>query len=134
MSNSIRVNLFSLFSYSLIGFGVWIYILYNYNPFTSDILTKAGFFASLFIWTSSFLAMILFFIRLSLVKKDNLKNYFYASIRQASIIAIIISGSLALKSINSLNAWQLIILMIIGVLIELFFIANPSIKKENKSI
>lgn len=124
MSQNIRYNLFSIFASTLIALGIWIYLLYNFNPFTSDILTRASFFASLFFWLSGFIAMIIIFLRINFKPKGSVKESIVASIRHGSILGTLIVGLLVLKSLDVLNLWQGIILVIIAGLMELFFRAS----------
>jgi len=44
MTEKIKYNLFSIFSSTLVAFAIWIYILYNLDPFSVDILAILSFF------------------------------------------------------------------------------------------
>ena len=120
MTEKIKYNLFSIFSSTLIAFAIWIYILYNFDPFSNDILAILSFFATLFFWLSGIITMIMIFIRINIFSKFSINSNISASIRQATIISILIVGLLALNTLNSLNTLQASILVFIAILLELF--------------
>ena len=120
MTDRIKYNLFSIFASTLVSFSIWIYILYNFDPYKGDVLTIGSFFACMFFWLSGFLTMVMVFMRINLFSKVNINTNISNSIRQATIISSLLIGLLVLKSLNSLNIIQTIMLIFIALLLELF--------------
>lgn len=120
MTEKIKYNLFSIFSSTLVAFAMWIYILYNFDPYLNDILTILSFFATLFFWLSGIITMIMIFVRINIFSKKSINSNISVSIRQATILSILIVGLLGLNSLKALNALQAIILIFIAILLEFF--------------
>lgn len=120
MTEKIKYNLFSIFSSTLVAFAIWIYILYNFDPYSNDILTILSFFATLFFWLSGIITMIMIFVRINIFSKKSINSNISVSIRQATILSILIVGLLGLNSLKALNTLQAIILIFIAILLEFF--------------
>ncbi|PIP51304.1 hypothetical protein COZ61_02135 [Candidatus Berkelbacteria bacterium CG_4_8_14_3_um_filter_33_6] len=120
MTEKIKYNLFSIFSSTLVAFAIWIYILYNLDPFSVDILAILSFFGSLFFWLSGILTMIMIFVRINFFSKNSINTNISSSIRQATILSILVVGLLGLNSLNVLNTLQAGILVFIAILLEFF--------------
>ncbi|KKP89217.1 MAG: hypothetical protein UR93_C0001G0049 [Berkelbacteria bacterium GW2011_GWA2_35_9] len=120
MTERIKYNLFSIFSSTLVAFAIWIYILYNFDPFSGDILAILSFFGTLFFWLSGILTMIMIFVRINLFSKNSINTNISISIRQATILSVLIVSLLGLNSLNVLNTLQACILIFIAILLEFF--------------
>jgi hypothetical protein len=118
---NLRVYLFSLFIGFLVAFGVWLLILFNIDPFKTDFLSIAAFYASLFIWLSSLISLINYFVRLWFNNKEVVYANLTTALRQGMLISLIVVGLLILEQLNVLNWWVGGIWSIVVLLTELFF-------------
>jgi len=117
----IKNNLFILFCIILFTFGFFILLLINTNPFEADYLTITMFFLTLYIFITGLLTFIGFYYR---IKKSNNEIFyanFYPSLRQASLISLILVGLLVLSSLKVLTWWDGIMFSLAIILLELFF-------------
>lgn len=127
MTNDPKYKLFTLFVATLSSFTVWLAILTELDPNKSDPITKIAFFASLMLFLTGILSMVLIYVNTAI----NSKNGFYAtmakSILRASIISIFIALSLILKTINVLGLLEFGILLLLYLLTELYLRAKQNI-------
>lgn len=132
---TLKRNLFYLFTVTLLGFGVWLSLLFHTDPTYADILTWLTFLGSLFLWLSGFLAFILFYFKLALVNHETVYNLLPSSVRQSAEISLIIVGLLALQALRVLGWWEGGLYVLVILLIELFFQTQPlAVKGVSKKL
>lgn len=114
-------QLFSVFTFTLIALGLFLAILFNVDPNTSDLITRITFFISLFIFLAGLLTFIGFYLRIYLSNHEIIYANFPIALRQGILISLLCAGLLALSALDVLNIWSAIIFVLILVIIELFF-------------
>lgn len=134
MIKNLKSYLFFVFSVSLISLGVWLLIIFNYDPYKADLLTIIIFFASMFIWLVGILFLIIFYLRIKLSNNEVIYANIGPSIRQAILLTVVLVGLIILKSLRVLIWWDVILLITSVLLLEFFFrTKNLNEQKEIKS-
>ncbi len=112
-----------------ICWAAWILVLIFINPFEAGILGLFLFYISLAFSLGSLLSLFGIWVRIKLLKKDEVpqKSISLAS-RQAILFTFIIIMALILQSQRYLTWWLMLIVISFTTVIELFFI---SYKKLN---
>ncbi len=117
--NNIRSYLFSLFVGTLIAFTVWLSIFITVDPTSTDIVTKTAFFASLFLSLTGLLSFVNIYI-MSILTHHKPVKLVSKSILRATILSFVIIFLLVLETLKVLNLWEIIIVTMLYLLIELY--------------
>jgi len=121
----IRKSLFTLFSGTLLTFGVWLAISITVDPFNTDPLTIITFFSSLFLWLTGLIIFIFLYVRSHISDVTN-QNTIPNSILHSSLIVITLIVFLILQTLRVLGQLEGILLLVIFILIELYIKAKTS--------
>lgn len=124
-----KQSLFSVFSGTLTSFTVWLAILVSINPYKSDIITKAAFFASLFLWLTGIISFIIVYLG-SLIKQIDSDRLITSAIIQGSIISAVAVLMIILKTLAVLDLWEISLIIIIFALSEIYFLMINNKKYE----
>lgn len=116
-----KTYIFIIFSSSILSLGIWLMILLNYDPFSSDLITRGAFFASLFLWIWGLFTLIVFNIKIWIGNKEVIYSHLSVTLRQASFFSLTIIGLLIFQTLRVLNWWVGGILVLVILLTELFF-------------
>jgi hypothetical protein len=108
----LKVTLFSLFVGTLTAVTVWLSIAMTIDPFKTDIITRAAFFASLFLSLTGILCFIILYIG-SVMSTKSINKLISNSILQSSLISLLIIIMLILKSLKVLDPVQIIIIFLL---------------------
>lgn len=125
-----RLYIFIIFCINLFSLGYLIMILFNYNPYYADNFTITMFFISLFLFLSSILSLIGFYIRIKIYNNEVFYANFAPSLRQAILISLVIVGLMVLNSLKVLTLWDGLMFAFSILLLELYF-QNKQIKQVN---
>lgn len=117
----LRAALFSIFSLWLCTLGVWVVILFNVDPNKADTLTMITFVASLFLWVSSILTLIEYFIHIRLNKSEMIYAPLPIASRHGIMVGLTIALLLSLQLLQILNLADAILIIAIIALSELYF-------------
>lgn len=117
----LQMYLFFIFTITLIALGTWFLILFNIDPYQTDLMSIAAFYASLLIWLSGLICLLLFYLRIKLSNKEIVFAHLPLSARQAILFSLIIVVIMILSSLNVLTWWTSALLAISILLLELFF-------------
>lgn len=121
----LRKSLFTLFSGTLLTFGVWLAIVITIDPNSTDPLTIITFFSSLFLWLTGLCTFILVYIRShmsEIVQPTIISN----SLVHASLIILSIDILLILQTLRVLGILESIIVCILFLLLELYLHTKSS--------
>lgn len=121
MSDSIRSYIFILFFGFILGIGIWFLILFNIDPFKSDFLTIAAFFASFMLWFVCLFTLIGYYIRLYVTNHEVIYVSLVDSFRQAFLLGLLVDSIMIFQSMHVLTWWIGCIIGLVMLLIELFF-------------
>ena len=131
-----RSYLFALFCITLFSLGFSVFMIFNTNPYGSDVLTISMFFLSLFIFLTGILTLLGFYFRVKISNNEVFYANFYPAIRQAGLLSFVIIGLLVLNSLKVLTWWDAIMFALAILLLELYFqnkfIDNKHISQTNE--
>jgi hypothetical protein len=117
--SSLRSYLFSLFVGTLVAFTVWLAILITIDPTSTDIITKAAFFASFFLALTGLLTFILVYI-MSVLTKHTATKLVYQSLVRSSLLSFVATFMLILETLKVLGLWEMIIILALYLLVEFY--------------
>lgn len=115
-----RSYMFSLFVGTLIAFTVWLSILITVNPDSTDIITRMTFFASLFLSLTGFFSFIYIYIMSLIETKYHPTKLVSRSLLRATLLSFTIVFLLVLQTLRVLNTWEIIIVILLYLLTELY--------------
>lgn len=124
--NNLKSYLFSLFMGTLIALTVWLSIFLTVNPNSTDIITKAAFFASLFLALTGIFTFISIYI-MSHISKGAASTLVTKSLIQGSILSLVIVFSLILTTLNVFNLWEAIIIALLFIISEIYILSKSRI-------
>ena len=118
---------------AILGWIAWILVLVYVDPYKAGFVGFVFFYLSLFFALIGTLSVIGYFIRSKIHKEELTYQQVSNAFRQAILLAILVSGSLFLKSLGLLNWFNIIIFIIALVLLEVFYLSRKSNKwhKQN---
>ncbi len=102
----------------------WILVLMRADPFSSTAWPQVVFFLSLFFMVSSALTLAGYFGRLFLYRGEIFFSHLTTSLRQGLLGGILMGVSLYFQHIRVLNWWNLLLLIVIMILLEVFFLSR----------
>jgi hypothetical protein len=108
--------------------GIFLFVINAINPETTNWVGFALFYATLFLALSGTAAIVGFFFRFKVLKKEMVYNSVKTAFRQSFIFSLMITMILYLLSENLFSWFNLILLIIILTLIE-FLTMNYNPKK-----
>ena len=117
----LRQTLFSIFTTTLMSFGVWLVVFFNTSPLTSDKLTFGAFYGSLFLWVTGIITFVLFYSKVYFSNKEVVYSLLTPSMRQATLIAGGVVSLLFFQSIGVLNWWEAGLWITSLLLLEMYF-------------
>lgn len=118
---TLKNYIFSIFIVSLVSIGTWLMILFNYNPYKSDIVTIIAFYTSLLLWVTGIFSLIGSYIRTKTINHDLIQSDLFAVFRQSLFISLAFVGILIMQTLKVLTWWDGILLVLAILLLELFF-------------
>ena len=114
---------------TLLSWIAFLVVIFSVNPFETVILGFVLFYTSLFFAITGTLSLIGFLIRYFINKNQFITQQVVISFRQAILFSILIITGLYLQSYNLVAWWNLLILIIILMFVEITFLAIN--KKQN---
>lgn len=124
-----KAKLFFLTSITVFSFATLLLTIVNYNPFSSEVSVFIVFYLALFLSLSGLITLILLLIKSRFLERDVMTNLFVPTLRQSSLLSLILSLLLALKGLKVLDLWVSIPLIIAIFMVELY---SRGITKSNK--
>lgn len=115
---------------TVIGWGAWLIVLFNINPFESGTLGFVLFYTAFTIALVGTLALVGFAIRMWIFHhEDIVLRYVTTAFRQACFLAIVLVGSLVLQSNDLLRWWNVLLFVSTVTILELFIISSKFIRR-----
>ena len=122
----LKRNLFFLFATTIFAILSLILCINNYNPFSVGFFQFIYFYLSFLLTITGFASIVIFYIRVSLKRRETIYIHFWPAVRQGSIIGIGLTVLLMLKGLGLLDIWVSVPIIIIFLLFELFFQTKKS--------
>lgn len=118
---NLRTALFTLFTLTATAFTFWLFLLFNYDPYTSGIDIFFVFYLTMFIYIGGIFSLLIYLFKINLTNKETIYQFFKPSVRQGYIISGVFMISLILKGLNIFGIFEFFIIVAIGLISELYF-------------
>ena len=106
---------------TLLCWGAFLIVIYSVDPFETVTLGFVLFYLSIFFALVGILSLIGFLVRYIFNKNQFITQQVIVSFRQAILLAILVTASLYLQSNGLIAWWNLLILVVLLVVIEIGF-------------
>lgn len=113
---------------TLLSWGAWLYVIMAVNPFENGMVGLVLFYASLTCSLAGTFAIVGFFVRTLVFKKEIVFQRVLISFRQAFFFALLVDGFLILQSMRLLTWYNLAFLIIGLTLAEFFMISRRPVR------
>ncbi|MBU0705914.1 hypothetical protein KJ657_03690 [Patescibacteria group bacterium] len=111
----------AVFITSALGWASWFVVVYKLSPFSQPTLGLSLFYSSLFIALAGTFALLFYFLRVWTNKKEIYNVHLNTSLRQGTLLSIMVIIGLAFQRLRVLTWWDGILLLAIVLLIEFYF-------------
>lgn len=118
---NLRSLLFTIFTITASMFTLWLYILFTFNPYDSNVGVLSAFYLTFYIFLGGFLTFFIYFCKINFTNNEIIYEILPPSLRQGYILSAIFVISLILKGLGIFNWFEFIIVISIGVIAELYF-------------
>lgn len=115
--------LIGLFIATLFGWASWTLVITNLSPFVSGYLALTFFYSSLGVALTGTLSLIIYYLQV-IFRDRHAPTYLNTSLRQGSLLAIMICTSLIFQRLRVLTWWDASLLLIIILLVEYYFMQS----------
>lgn len=122
--------LFFNISLFLVALASTLVVVANNNPYNSAPSVFVLFYGSLFFTLSSFLTLLLFFLKSRLFNKQYLLALYFPSLRQSIFISLAATVLSLLKGLKIFDWWIGLSIFFSIILLELFFEASSFRKRK----
>ena len=119
---TLKNYLFVMTALTLACFGIFFFVANTINPFSTNWVGYALFYFSLFLSLSGLATIIAFLIRFVALKKELAFNLVKVSFRQSFLFSLFCVIALFLKANDLFNWLNLVLLILIFSVLELFLI------------
>lgn len=109
---------------ALLGWVSWVLVISNLSPFISGYLALSLFYSSLFIALSGTFGILNYYLRQMMIKKGDRFHHINASLRQGSLLSIMLCLGLVFQRQKVLTWWVALLLFAIIVLTEYYFVSK----------
>ena len=122
---TLRQYLFLMSLGTLTCVTAWIFLLFNVDPTNTDTISFIFFYASLFLSLLGIISVVSLWIKVKFLKSEEVVfRHVKRTFRQGAISASLVILLLVLQQFQFLTWWNLIILVILGILIEATIFSN----------
>lgn len=118
------IYIIGIFLASLLGWGSWLVVISNLSPFISGYLALVLFYTSLFFALSGTFTILNYYLRMSISKNKHFGHHINTSIRQGSLLSLMVCSGLGFQRLRVLTWWDALLLLIIILLIEYYFMSR----------
>ncbi|QQR83103.1 hypothetical protein IPJ72_04795 [Candidatus Peregrinibacteria bacterium] len=103
--------------------GSWLLVIDNLSPFISGYLALSLFYASLMVSLSATFSLMNYYVRMAINRRNENQFYFLGvAVRQAILMSAVVCVTLIFQRLRVLTWWDALLLLIIAVLIEYYFL------------
>jgi hypothetical protein len=104
-------------------------VIFRLHPYSAPNISITSFFISFFFFVSSFFTLVGFTARYFTRRKDEeFYNPMNVSLRQGVLLGLCVSGLAGFQIIRTLGIWEVLLLVSIIVLVEVYFMARERLK------
>lgn len=121
---NLKATLFCIFSLLLFSLGAWIIMLFNIDPYKTDILTHLAFLSSLFLWLSCLITLLEYRFRLTVSNRELIYAHLPIALRHGLQISCAVTMLLAFQLMRVLNLFDAVLILAVILTSELYFNAR----------
>jgi Na+/melibiose symporter-like transporter len=114
----------TLYIATLFGWASWVLVIMKLDPFSSTPISLILFYASFFVAIAGTLAILNYYLRLWLGRKEAPNKHFYAAVRQGVLLSMMFNVGLGFQRLKVLTWWDALLLLLIILLVEFYFMSN----------
>lgn len=118
---SVGHYILGIFITAILGWASWLVVVFNISPFISHQIALTLFYASLFVALTTTFTLLIYYLRTSLIKNHLYFAHLNVSLRQGSLLALMVNIGLVFQRLRVLTWWDALLLLIIVMLIEFYF-------------
>ena len=111
----------TIFVATFLSWASWLVVYYKLSPFSQPALALSLFYSSLFVALAGTFALLFYFLRAWLNKKEIYNVHLNTSLRQGVLLSVMIIIGLGFQRLRVLTWWDGILLLAIVLLIEFYF-------------
>ena len=119
---TLKLYLIGIIFTIVLAFASFFSIIIFFSPEGTDALLQFLLFISLFIGLTGLFGLIGFFLRKKKYRKIDASSFFGVSFRQGTLLSVLLVGSLFLRAFTSFWLWGSLVLLILVLIIEFFFL------------
>lgn len=116
-----KLYIFSLFSLTILSFGLWLLLLINVNPFQAPSWIIITFYSTLFFVITGIFSISGYYLKIWASNREVVFAHLTPTLRQSALMAFFVIGILFLRQVNSLNWWIVCLFLVSIIMLELFF-------------
>jgi hypothetical protein len=122
---TLRQYLFLMSLGTLICTVAWLFVIFNIDPNNTDTVSFVFFYASLFLSILGIISVVSLWIKVKFLKSEEVVfRHVKRTFRQGAVSASLVVLLLLLQQYQFLTWWNLIILVVLGILIEAIIFSN----------
>ena len=122
---TLRQYLFLMSLGTLTCLTAWLFVVFNIDPNNTDIVSFVFFYTSLFLSLLGIISTISLWIKVKFLKSEEVVfRHVKKTFRQGAVSASLVVLLLLLQQYQFLTWWNLIILVILGILVEATIFSN----------
>ncbi len=111
----------AMFVAAILGWVSWFVVVNKLSPFLSGDLALAFFYSSLFLALTGTFAVVIYYLRLALGRSENFFHNLNTALRQGALLSFMVCVGLAFQRLRVLTWWDALLLLVIVVLVEFYF-------------
>lgn len=116
--------LFGIFIASVFGWASWGLVIHKLSPYESPAPALTLFYTSLFIALTATFALLGFYLRVWLNRDEVYFQHINIALRQGVLLSIIMCTGLLFQRLRVLTWWDGLLLVLIMILVEFYFMAK----------
>lgn len=116
--------LFGIFIAATFGWASWGVVINKLSPYVSPGPALIFFYTSLFISLTATFALFGYYLRVWLNKHEVYSQHINIALRQGMLLSIIMCTGLVFQRLRVLTWWDGLLLVLIMILVEFFFMAK----------
>lgn len=113
-----------IFIATALGWAGWIVVITNISPFISGYLALSFFYSSLFIALTGTFTILNYYLRVAISKGKNSYQHINTALRQGSLLSLMTIAGLVFQRLRVLTWWDALLILIIVLLVEYYFMAK----------
>lgn len=128
---TLKNYLFVMSVLTAICWGIFFFVSNTIDPFSTNWLGFLLFYSSLFLALSGLASLFGFLFRFGILKKDLAFQAVKIAFRQSFLFSLFLTAALSLKANNLLNWLNIVLLIVVFAILELFLNNYQKAKNRN---